>query len=67
MKTFKLKEKQKYVVLREIAARFKPDVLYSEQEINDTIGRENPDYVTIRRYLIEYGFWIARMMEASTG
>ncbi|MBT2759738.1 DUF2087 domain-containing protein [Paenibacillus sp. ISL-20] len=56
LKSFKLKEKQKYVVLREIAARFKPDVSYSEQEINDTIGRDNPDYVTIRRYLIEYGF-----------
>lgn len=56
LKTFKLKEKQKYVVLREIAARFKPGVMYSENEINDMIGRDNPDYVTIRRYLIEYGF-----------
>jgi len=56
LKTFKIKEKQKYVVLREIAARFEPGVLYSEQEINDMIGRENADYVTIRRYLIEYGF-----------
>lgn len=56
LKTFKLKEKQKYVVLREIAARFQPDVKYTEQEINDTIGRDHPDYVTIRRYLIEYGF-----------
>ncbi|MGG3279515.1 DUF2087 domain-containing protein [Paenibacillus solani] len=56
LKTFKLKEKQKYVVLREIAARLEPGVIYSEQEVNDMIGRENPDYVTIRRYLIEYGF-----------
>lgn len=56
LKTFKLREKQKYVVLREIATRFEPGRVYTETEVNDLIGRDNPDYVTIRRYLVEYGF-----------
>ena len=29
---------------------------YTEQELNAAIAKYDPDYVTIRRYLIEYGF-----------
>ncbi|GAB6931320.1 DUF2087 domain-containing protein [Paenibacillus sp. JCM 10914] len=56
LRTFKLKEKQRYVVLREIATRFEPNMRYSEKEVNEIIGLDNPDHVTIRRYMIEYGF-----------
>jgi len=56
LKTFAIKEKYKLVVLREIAKRFEPGRTYTEKEINQIIGKVYNDYVTIRRYLIEYGF-----------
>lgn len=56
LKTFHLKEKQKVVVLREIARRFQQERVYSEKEVNEILQEVYDDYVTIRRYLIEYGF-----------
>lgn len=53
---FPPKEKQRYIVLREMAKRFEIDVKYSENEINQTLESMHDDYVKIRRYLIEYGF-----------
>ncbi|MEW9698681.1 DUF2087 domain-containing protein [Paenibacillus sp. SI8] len=54
--TFSLQEKHKLVVLREIAKRFEADRLYSEKEINEILKEAYHDFVTLRRYLIEYGF-----------
>ena len=56
LKTFVLKEKQKFVVLGEIAKRFKMGSIYNEKEINGIIKTAYHDYVTVRRFLIEYGF-----------
>jgi len=56
LKAFSRKEKHKLVVLREIARRFEPGMLYSENEINEILKTSYDDYVTLRRYLIEYGF-----------
>lgn len=56
LKTFSLKEKQKLVVLQEIAKRFDGDRTYSEKEVNQVLKPVYDDYVTVRRYLIEYGF-----------
>ncbi|HJV45864.1 MAG TPA: DUF2087 domain-containing protein [Bacillota bacterium] len=53
---FPLKEKQKLVVLREIAKLFEGDHIYNEKEVNQILKAVYEDYVTIRRYLIEYGF-----------
>ncbi|WP_054956457.1 DUF2087 domain-containing protein [Paenibacillus dakarensis] len=53
---FNLKEKQRYVVLREIATKFIPGQIYTEAEINEILKAVYDDYVTVRRYLIEYGF-----------
>ncbi|PEJ59554.1 MULTISPECIES: DUF2087 domain-containing protein [unclassified Bacillus (in: firmicutes)] len=53
---FPLKEKQKLVVLREIAKRFSPNKSYTEKEINAVLTAIYHDYVILRRYLIEYGF-----------
>ncbi|MEH7452362.1 DUF2087 domain-containing protein [Gottfriedia acidiceleris] len=53
---FPLKEKQKLVVLREIVNRFSPNKKYTEKEINEVLTAIYPDYVVLRRYLIEYGF-----------
>jgi hypothetical protein len=54
--TFKLKEKHKLIVLREIAKRFRSEQLYTEKETNQILQTAFEDYVTLRRYLIEYGF-----------
>ncbi|MDR0838522.1 MAG: DUF2087 domain-containing protein [Oscillospiraceae bacterium] len=53
---FPPKEKKKVVILRVFAARFAPGEKYTEREVNARISEMYGDYVTIRRYLIEYGF-----------
>jgi hypothetical protein len=54
--TFSLKEKERLVVLQNIAQRFQSGLTYSEAEVNQLLKPVYDDYVTIRRYLIEYGF-----------
>lgn len=56
LKMFPAKEKKKLVILRKIASQFKKGVKYTEKEINAVLKPIYDDYVTIRRYLIEYGF-----------
>lgn len=53
---FPPKEKRKLVVLRHLAGKFQPDTIYHEKQINEIIKEFYSDYVTLRRYLIEYGF-----------
>lgn len=53
---FNLKEKQRYVVLREISTRFQSGQIYTEAEVNEILKGVYDDYVTVRRFLIEYGF-----------
>lgn len=53
---FPLKQKQKLVILREVAKRLQKDVTYHEQELNEMLKAVYEDYAIIRRYLIEYGF-----------
>ncbi|GGE68416.1 DUF2087 domain-containing protein [Priestia taiwanensis] len=56
LKTFAMKEKYKIIVLREIVKRFDSEATYHEKEVNEIIKAVYNDYVTVRRYLIEYGF-----------
>lgn len=56
LKTFVLKEKQRFVVLHEITKRFTAGKIYNEKEVNEIIKSAYSDYVTVRRFLIEYGF-----------
>nr|WP_249179029.1 DUF2087 domain-containing protein [Brevibacillus sp. NL20B1] len=56
LKTFPSKEKHRLVVLREIAKRFQPERIYTEKEVNQILQAVYDDYVTVRRYLIDYGF-----------
>ncbi|WP_134703224.1 DUF2087 domain-containing protein [Ammoniphilus sp. YIM 78166] len=56
LKSFPPREKQKLIVLREIARHFQHERVYTEKEINQVLKGVYEDYVTIRRYLIEYGF-----------
>lgn len=55
--SFPRKEKRKVAVLRFIASSFQEGVHYTEKEINERLIRFwEEDYVTLRRYLIEYGY-----------
>lgn len=56
LKTFSRKEKKKIIILRKIAEQFEHGKKYTEKEINKVLKEIYDDYVSIRRYLIEYGF-----------
>lgn len=53
---FPKKEKQKIVILRHILKKFEIKTHYSEKEVNEVLKNIYSDYVTMRRYMIEYGF-----------
>lgn len=53
---FPTKEKRKLAILRYIMKQFDSEKKYNEKEVNEIIKAIYHDYVTIRRYLIEYGF-----------
>ena len=56
VKHFPPKEKKKLVILTLIAAQFEKGKHYSEPEVNAILKPIYDDFVTIRRYLIAYGF-----------
>lgn len=56
IKTFAVREKHKLVILREISKRFENSRRYSEKEVNEILKTAHEDFVTLRRYMIEYGF-----------
>lgn len=53
---FPSKEKRKIIVLQQITRRFEPGKKYREMEVNEVLKPIIDDFVTVRRYLIEYGF-----------
>lgn len=53
---FPRKEKRKIVILRHLMNGFNPGTKYTEKEVNAVLKRSYADYVTLRRYMIEYGF-----------
>ncbi len=56
LKDFSPKEKKKIVILGKIAEQFEQGRQYSEKEVNQILKPIYEDYMTIRRYLIIYGF-----------
>jgi hypothetical protein len=54
--SFPRKQKPILVVLNRLAGLFERDRSYSEKEVNQILSAVYSDYVTIRRYLIDYGF-----------
>jgi len=54
--SFPSKEKRKIIVLQHIMQRFDINKTYTEKDVNEILKQIHADYVTIRRYLIEYGF-----------
>lgn len=53
---FPAREKRKAIVLMFFARCFEPGRIYSEKEVNAVIEEVYDDHVTIRRYLVEYGY-----------
>ncbi|MGI2294608.1 DUF2087 domain-containing protein [Paenibacillus sp. GXUN7292] len=54
---FPRKEKRKVAILRHISSFFERGAFYSEADVNEKLKPfSEQDYVTLRRYLIEYGF-----------
>lgn len=64
LKTFDMKEKNKLVVLKQIAKHFEHNYIYSEKQVNEILKAIYPDFATLRRYLIEYGF-MSRKLDCS--
>ncbi|MDN4072190.1 DUF2087 domain-containing protein [Fictibacillus terranigra] len=56
LKTFPSKQKQKLIVIREISSLFAAEKTYTEKEVNEILKTVYHDYVTLRRYMIAYGF-----------
>ncbi|MCC5912259.1 MAG: DUF2087 domain-containing protein [Clostridiaceae bacterium] len=54
--TFPSKEKKKIIILQYMINKFQANKKYSEKEVNEIIKSMLDDYVTVRRYLIQYGF-----------
>lgn len=50
------KEKKLLVILRWLATLFDPGRRYSEKEVNQVLSGVHPDYASLRRYLISYGY-----------
>lgn len=56
LKMLPAKQKAKLTVLRMIATQFDENKEYTEMEVNEILKAIYDDFVTIRRYMIEYGF-----------
>ncbi|MCM3243213.1 MULTISPECIES: DUF2087 domain-containing protein [Cytobacillus] len=56
LEKFPPREKQRLIVLREIAGRLKREYTYGEKELNQALKAIYEDYALVRRYLIDYGF-----------
>lgn len=57
IKQLPAKQKKKLILLKEIMKNFKPDIAYTEKEVNRILKRiYEEDYTALRRALIEYGF-----------
>ena len=56
IKNFPTKEKRKIIILQRIMGNFEPGRHYSEGEVNKILKEYYADFVTVRRYLIQYGF-----------
>lgn len=56
LKSFSPKEKKKVVILTKISEQFDTSKKYTEKEVNQILANIFEDFVSLRRYLIEYGF-----------
>jgi hypothetical protein len=48
--------KKRLVILGWLATHFEPDTDLPERDVNDILARYHPDFATLRRDLVDYGF-----------
>lgn len=65
IKTLPAKEKRKLILLADIVSHFELNKNYHETALNEILKQYVADFVTVRRYLIEYGF-MARTKDGSS-
>ncbi len=58
LKTFKLQEKHRFIVLCELVKKFVFGKIYKEKEVNELIKEAFDDHTFVRRYLIMYHFLV---------
>lgn len=51
---FPKKQKQKYLCLLHLKELFDKNLKYNEKEVNSILEKVYPDYVMVRRYLVDY-------------
>ena len=56
IKNFPAKEKRKIIIMQKLMENFRHGKNYSEKEVNEILLGYYEDFVTVRRYLIQYGF-----------
>lgn len=56
LRVFSAKEKKKIAILHRIAQEFEPGRQYTEKDVRAVLAPIFDDYVTLRRYLIAYGY-----------
>jgi len=64
LRTFKLQEKHRFIVLCELVKKFEAGRIYKEKEVNELIKESFDDHTFIRRYLVMYHF-LARKTDGS--
>jgi hypothetical protein len=52
------KQKKRLVILRWLLLHIAPDKRIPERDLNALIARHHPDFATIRRELVEFGFML---------
>lgn len=56
LKEIPVGHRKKLVVLRWLTLRFEEDRTYPEREVNEILKRHHPDFATLRRDLVDFGF-----------
>ena len=56
IKGFPAKEKRKIIIMQKLISNFESNKQYTEKEVNDVLKRYYDDFVSVRRYMIQYGF-----------
>lgn len=56
LKQIPAQRRKRVFVLQHLLERFSPNTEYPEKAVNDFLKRANPDFATLRRELVDYGF-----------
>ena len=56
IKDFPAKEKRKIIIMQKLIDDFAVNRQYTEKEVNNLLKQYYDDYVSVRRYMIQYGF-----------